>query len=65
LLALKEKQIEFQSCYVSLNKFEQHEDWFKAINPMGQVPVIVHDGKVITNPPSSTNTSTPSSRARS
>jgi len=47
LLALKEKQIEFQSCYISLNKFEQHEDWFKAINPMGQVPVIVHDGKVI------------------
>lgn len=47
LLALKEKGVEFTSHYISLNKFEQHEDWFKAINPMGQVPVIVHDGKVI------------------
>lgn len=47
LLALKEKGVAFESCYVALNKFEQHEDWFKAINPNGQVPVIVHDGKVI------------------
>jgi len=47
LLALKEKQLVFASCYVALNKFEQHEDWFKRINPNGQVPVIVHDGKII------------------
>jgi len=47
LLALKEKQLEFESCYVALNKFEQHEEWFKRINPNGQVPVIVHAGKVI------------------
>jgi len=47
LLALKEKGVPFESHYVALNKFEQHEDWFKKINPNGQVPVIVHDGKVI------------------
>jgi len=47
LLALKEKQIPFASHYVSLNKFEQHEQWFTRINPNGQVPVIIHDGKVV------------------
>ncbi len=47
LLALKEKGVDFNSHYVALNKFEQHEEWFKKINPNGQVPVIVHDGKVI------------------
>ena len=47
LLALMEKGVPFTSHYVALNKFEQHEDWFKKINPQGQVPVIVRDGKVI------------------
>jgi glutathione S-transferase len=47
LLALKEKGVAFDSCYVALNRFEQHEEWFKKINPNGQVPVIVHDGNVI------------------
>ena len=27
-------------------KFEHHEDWYKAINPRGQVPALVDDGKV-------------------
>jgi len=48
LLALKEKGVDFESRYVALNKFEQHEDWFKEVNPNGQVPVIVHDGEVVT-----------------
>ena len=47
LLALKEKGVDFESHYVALNRFEQHEDWFKQDNPNGQVPVIVHDGRVI------------------
>lgn len=47
LLALKEKGVDFESHYVALNRFEQHEDWFKKVNPNGQVPVIVHDGRVI------------------
>jgi len=47
LLGLHEKGADFRSHYIALNKFEQHEDWFKAINPNGQVPVMVHDGQVI------------------
>ena len=27
--------------------FEHHSDWFKKINPNGQVPVLDHDGKFI------------------
>jgi glutathione S-transferase len=48
LIALKEKQLDFESVYVDLHKFEQHEPWFVAINPEGQVPVLDHDGNIIT-----------------
>ena len=44
LLSFKEKGLEFESVYVDLHKFEQHEPWFVAINPEGQVPVLDHDG---------------------
>src|SRR5262245_52773150 len=49
LLSFKEKGLEFESIYVDLHKFEQHEPWFVAINPEGQVPVLVHDGVTITH----------------
>lgn len=48
LIGVKEKGVEFVSRYVRLNRFEQHEPWFVKINPNGQVPVLAHDGKVIT-----------------
>eukprot|EP01039_Chlorochromonas_danica_P012441 gene12441-14232_t len=48
MICLKEKGLAFDSVYVDLHKFEQHSDWFIAINPEGQVPVLVHDGAVIT-----------------
>lgn len=48
MIALKEKDLEFESVYVDLHKFEQHEPWFLAINPEGQVPVLIHDGHIIT-----------------
>jgi len=48
LIPLKEKGLEFESRYVDLHKFEQHEPWFVAINPEGQVPVLDHDGSIIT-----------------
>jgi glutathione S-transferase len=49
LLSFKEKGLEFESIYVDLHKFEQHEPWFVAINPEGQVPVVDHDGAIITH----------------
>jgi glutathione S-transferase len=48
LLCLKEKQLEFVSHYVDLLRFEQHRPEFVKLNPNGQVPVLVHDGAVIT-----------------
>ena len=47
LLCLKEKALPFVSHYVDLLRFEQHRPEFVAINPNGQVPVLVHDGAVI------------------
>ncbi|MCB2065866.1 MAG: glutathione S-transferase family protein [Erythrobacter sp.] len=29
-------------------KFEHHEDWFKAINPRGQVPALEDGGRIVT-----------------
>jgi glutathione S-transferase len=49
LIPLKEKGLPFESHYVDLHKFEQHEPWFVAINPEGQVPVLIHDGAIITH----------------
>jgi glutathione S-transferase len=49
LISLKEKGLDFQSVYIDLHKFEQHEPWFVAINPGGQVPVLDHDGQLVTH----------------
>lgn len=48
LIAIHEKGVEFTSHLMDLHRFEQHEPWFLKINPNGQVPVLVHDGRVIT-----------------
>jgi len=48
LLCLKEKGLKFASHYVDLLRFEQHSEEFLKLNPNGQVPVLVHDGAVIT-----------------
>jgi len=48
LLALYEKALDFTPRFVDPTRFEHHEDWFKAINPRGQVPALDHDGHVIT-----------------
>ena len=48
LLTLYEKGLEFEGVRLNPAEFEHHEDWFKAINPNGQVPALVDDGKVLT-----------------
>ena len=48
LLPLTEKQLDFESHLVNLLNFEQHEPWFVKINPNGQVPVLIHDGRTLT-----------------
>jgi glutathione S-transferase len=47
LLCLAEKGLEYESHYVDLHNFEQHSAEFVAVNPNGQVPVLIHDGAVI------------------
>jgi glutathione S-transferase len=48
LLTLYEKELEFTSRFLDPSRFEHHEDWYKAINPNGQVPTLDHDGKIVT-----------------
>jgi glutathione S-transferase/GST-like protein len=48
LIALNEKGIAFTSRYVDVLEFEQHAPRFLALNPRGEVPVLVHDGDVLT-----------------
>jgi glutathione S-transferase len=48
LLALFEKDLVWTHRFVDPAGFEQHSDWFKKINPRGQVPALDHDGRIIT-----------------
>ncbi len=47
LVCLEEKGLAFQSRYVDILRFEQHAAAFVRINPNGQVPVLIHDGRTI------------------
>src|SRR5687768_8202538 len=49
LISFKEKGLAFESVYIDLHKFQQHEPWFVAVNAEGQVPVLEHDGQIITH----------------
>lgn len=48
LQALHEKGVAFESHYLNLGKFEQHDPAYLRINPAGQVPALVHEGRVLT-----------------
>lgn len=48
LLTLYEKGLDFEKNRLDPAKFEHHTDWFKAINPRGQVPALVDGAHVIT-----------------
>jgi GST-like protein len=49
MLCLKEKGVEFESRYVDILELEQYSKDFLDLNPAGQVPVLVHDGRVLTD----------------
>lgn len=46
-MCLYEKDVPFESRLLDLQKFEQHQPEYLAINPNGVVPTIVHDGHTI------------------
>lgn len=47
LLCLLEKGLEFENRVLDSRKWEHHDPAFRAINPEGMVPVLVHDGRVV------------------
>lgn len=47
-LALYEKRLAFNHKLLDPAKFEHHSDWYKKINPRGQVPALDDGGKVVT-----------------
>ena len=47
-IVLAEKAIEHRTVNISFEQREQHTPEFRALNPKGAVPVIVDDGRVIT-----------------
>jgi glutathione S-transferase len=48
LILMHEKGIDFVSRYVDVLAFEHHAPAFLELNPLAQVPVLVHDGRVLT-----------------
>lgn len=48
MLALYEKELEFEHKLLNPAKFEHHADWYKALNPRGQVPALDDDGRIVT-----------------
>jgi len=49
LITLAEKDISFTSHYVDLLAFEQFRPDFLAVDPGGDVPILVHDGAVLSD----------------
>ena len=49
MIPLKEKGLAFESVYVDLHKFEQHRPGSSRSIPKGQVPVLDHDGTIVTH----------------
>jgi glutathione S-transferase/GST-like protein len=48
MLALAEKGVGYESHYLDLLKFDQHQPAYLKINPDGTIPALVHDDKVLT-----------------
>jgi glutathione S-transferase len=43
-----ESGVDFEVHRLDPGKFEHHSDWFKAINPRGQVPALEDNGRIVT-----------------
>ncbi|KPL67645.1 protein ligF [Erythrobacter sp. SG61-1L] len=48
MLTLHEKGLDYEQVLLDPRKFEHHSDWFKKINPRGQVPALEDRGHIIT-----------------
>src|SRR5256885_10074217 len=48
MLALMEKGVAFESHYLDLLKFDQHQPDYLAINPQGTIPAMLHGERVLT-----------------
>ena len=48
LLTLHEKGMEYEQHLLNPAQFEHHSDWYKKINPRGQVPALVDGDHTIT-----------------
>jgi GST-like protein len=48
MLALAEKGVEYESRYLDLLKFDQHQPEYLRINPDGTIPAMVHGDRVLT-----------------
>jgi glutathione S-transferase len=44
-LCLEEKGLEYEGHHVNLEKMEHHSPEYLAINPLGVIPTLIHDGK--------------------
>ena len=47
LLCLLEKGLAFDNRVLDSRKWEHHDPAFRAVNPEGMVPVLLHDGRVV------------------
>lgn len=47
MLALAEKGVEFTSVYIDMLEFDQHKPEYLAINPMGTIPAMTHEGHLL------------------
>ena len=48
MLALYEKELAFEHKLLNPREFEHHSEWYKAINPRGQVPALEDKGRIVT-----------------
>ncbi len=48
MLTLAEKGVDYESHYLDLLKFDQHQPEYLKINPDGTIPAMVHDDRVLT-----------------